>query len=113
LGGNGHEFVVDFAGVVARQPTVTHHRIPMYAHQAAGFPHAAAFGDVLQDEANFLLIQGRVKQRCSLPFGKPCLAGSAAKHPSLVTRPIVAAHRKIFSASLSTIRTLGILTTKP
>jgi hypothetical protein len=58
LGGNGHEFLVDFAGVVARQPTVTHHCIPMYAYQAAGFPHTAAFGDVLQDETRFLFIQG-------------------------------------------------------
>jgi hypothetical protein len=85
----------------------------MDAHQAAGFPHAAAFGDVLQDEANLLLIQGRMKQRCSLPFGKPCLAGSAAKHPPLVTRPIVAAHRKVFCTPFSIIGTLGILTTKP
>ena len=34
-------------GVVARQPAVTHYRVPMYAHQAACFPDAAALGDVL------------------------------------------------------------------
>jgi hypothetical protein len=104
---------VDFAGVVARQPAVTHYRIPMHAHQAAGFPHAATFGDVLQDAANFLLIQGRVKQRRSFPFGKPCLAGSAAKHPPLVFRTVMAAHRKIFPAAFPIVRALGILATKP
>src|SRR3989304_2992244 len=46
-GGNGHEFVVELAGGVARQPAVTHYRVPMDAHQAAGFADAAAFGDVL------------------------------------------------------------------
>jgi hypothetical protein len=85
----------------------------MDAHQAAGFPHAAAFGDVLQHEANLLFIQGRVKQRCSFSFGKSRLAGSATKHPPLVARPIVAANRQVFSAPLSIIVTLGILTTKP
>jgi hypothetical protein len=48
---------VDLAGVLARQPAVTHHRVPMHAHQTAGFADAAAFGDVLQDRADFLLRQ--------------------------------------------------------
>jgi hypothetical protein len=104
---------VDFAGVVARQATVTHHGIPMHAHQAAGFPHAATFGNVLQDAADLLLIQGRAKQGGSFPFGKSRLASSAAKHPPLITRPIVAAYGEVYSAPFSVIRALQILTTKP
>jgi hypothetical protein len=33
--------------VVACQSAVTHHRVPVYTHQAAGLADAAAFVDVL------------------------------------------------------------------
>ena len=46
---------MDLAGVIARQPAVTHHRVPMHAHQAGGFADAAAFGDELQDRKDFLV----------------------------------------------------------
>jgi hypothetical protein len=113
FGGKGHEFVVDLAGVVARQSAVTHHRVPMYAHQAASLADAAAFRDVLQDRTDFLLRQGRAEQRRPLALGKPGLAGSAAEHPPLFVRPIATAYRQVFAPAFPVVGARGILTTKP
>ena len=112
FGGKGHEFVVDLAGVVARQPAITHHRIPMYADQTAGLADAAALGNVLQYRAKLLLRQCRAKKCRPFTLGKPCLAGSAAKHPTLLVGPIVAAHRKVFAAAFPVVGACRILTTK-
>src|SRR3989304_6056970 len=112
-GGNGHEFIVDLAGVVACQPAVTHHCVPMYAHQAAGLADAAAFSDVLQNRADLLLRQGRAEQWRPLALGKPRLAGSAAEHPPLLVRPIATAYRQILTPTFTIVGALRILTTKP
>jgi len=113
FGGKSHEFVVDLAGVIASQPAVTHHRVPMDAHQAGGFADAAAFGDVLQDRADLLLRQGRAEQWRPLALGKPRLAGSAAEHPPLLVRPIATAHRQIFTPAFSVVGAFAILATQP
>jgi len=84
---------VDLAGVVARQPAVTHYRVPMYPHQTAGLADAAAFGDVLQHGKNLLLGQVGAEQRRAFTLGKPRLAGSAAEHSPLFVRPIATADR--------------------
>jgi hypothetical protein len=75
FGGKSRAFVVDRAGVVARQPTVAGHRVRMHSHQTAGLADAATFDDLLQYGANLLLGQGRAEQRRALAFGKSRLAG--------------------------------------
>ncbi|MFV2069995.1 MAG: hypothetical protein ACC645_23765 [Pirellulales bacterium] len=104
---------MDLAGVVARQPTVTHHRVPMDAHQAGGFADAAAFRNVLQDRADFLLRQGRAEQRRPFTLGESRLAGPAAEHPPLLVRSIAITYRQIFTSAFPVVGTLRILTTKP
>jgi len=106
-------FIVHFPGVVARQTTVTHHRVAMDAHQAGGLANAATFGDVLQDRADLLLRQCRAEQWRSLALGKSRLAASAAEHPPLLVRPIATAHRQIRTPTFTIVWALGILATKP
>jgi hypothetical protein len=110
-GGKSHELVVELLGLIAREQAKTDYGVLVHADQAAGLPHAAAFGDVLQQGHDLILGQATVEQRRSLAFGEACLTGSAAQQPPLL-RTVVPRHGQVAVATLAVIGTSAVLTTE-
>jgi hypothetical protein len=98
--------------MVSREHAVTHHRVPIHAHESAGLPHAAAFDNMRQDRNNLLVRQLSPKERRALAFGKTCLAGPTIQDAPLPVATVTVADAQVAVAALAVIRALFVLTTE-
>jgi hypothetical protein len=98
--------------MIPSEQAVTHHRVPVHTHKAAGLPHAAAFAKVRQDRDNLLVGQLRPKERRAFAFRKTLLTGPAIQDPPLLVPAIVVADTQVAVPAFTVVRTLLVLATK-
>src|SRR5579862_974509 len=108
-GGNGYQFVVQSAGVLAGQEAVADDGVLVDADQAAGLADAAPLGDVVQDGDDLVLRESGVEQGRPLAFGEAGLAGAAGEHAALL-RAVAEADAEVAPSPLAVVGAVGVLT---
>jgi len=109
LGGNAHEFVVEFLGVLAGADGQAYHRVLIHSDQASGLTDAATLLQVRKDREGFVLgefgpIQGR-----AFALGEAFLAVPTGQHAALLVGAVAEADTQVTQAAPAVVGALGVL----
>jgi hypothetical protein len=108
LGGKGHEFVVEFLGVLAGHHGQADHGILVDPYQAAGLTHATTLLQMLEDSQGFVLGQFAAIQGRTFAFREALLTGATGQHPTGIVGAITEAHTQVTLATLTVVRTVRV-----
>jgi hypothetical protein len=107
-GGEGDQFVVEVAGVLAGDLAQTADGAAVHLAESAGLADAAPLGDVLQDRLELLRRQSGIEERRPLAFGEAGLASVASEHAPGLLGPIAAGDGQISGPPLAMLGAVAI-----
>jgi len=99
-------------GVAPFQPVVADHGLFVYPRQTSGGTDPTPFLDMRQHRHDLVLVQVGVEQGGAFAFGKAGFAGPTVQQAPLLVFSVAIAHRQVFEATLTVVRTVFILATE-
>jgi hypothetical protein len=111
LGGKAHQLVVEQVGVFASFEGIANDGAFIDAGEAAGGADSAAFFEVVEDLAHFVVGEMGVQEWGAFAFGEALLAGAASAATSLFVGAVAEGDAEVAVAAAAVIGALRVLAT--